>query len=103
MTRDRLRRSAARPRLPLVLLPWQRLKIKNGEEHNPVQKRVDWRRDADINATRETHRGEQRLWVCLGGGRWWWWGGGPYQDRTVNAGVAIGRGLPGGVGGLFLK
>lgn len=30
-------------------------------------------------------------------------GGGPYQDRTVNAGVAIGRGLPGGVGGLFLK
>lgn len=34
----------------------------------------------------------------LGGG-----GGGPYQDRTVNAGVAIGRGLPGGVGGLILK
>lgn len=29
--------------------------------------------------------------------------GGPYQDRTVKAGVAIGRGLPGGGGGLFLK
>lgn len=32
-----------------------------------------------------------------------WGDGGPYQDRTVNAGVAIGRGLPGGGGGLFLK
>lgn len=31
-------------------------------------------------------------------------GGGPYQDKTVNTGVAsaIGRGLPGGGGGLSL-
>ncbi len=30
------------------------------------------------------------------------WSRGPYQDRTVNAGKAIGRGLPEG-GGFFLK
>lgn len=31
--------------------------------------------------------------------RWLW---GPYQDRTVNAGMAISRGLSGGGRGLFL-
>lgn len=31
------------------------------------------------------------------------WVGGSYQDRTVKAGVTIGRGLPGGGRGLFLK
>lgn len=35
---------------------------------------------------------------------WVFRGWGPYQDRTVNTGVAsaIGRGLPGGGGGLSL-
>lgn len=55
---------------------------------------------------KEKKKGGGNGWVVV----WSWdflffygWGGGPYQDRTVNAGVAIGRGLPGGGGGLILK
>lgn len=45
-----------------------------------------------------------KVGVGVGGGRSFemtvLWG--PYQDRTVNAGMAISRGLSGGGRGLFL-